>query len=129
MGATIRIQREPFDIAAETARLTRGRTDIGAVVTFTGTCRGDENGKPIAALTLEHYPGMAEQEIARHVEEAEARRFVEILALLLQASLLLRHQPGVVADTFVLTRLAGDWGCTPGTLPPGIDAAAIAAMI
>jgi molybdopterin synthase catalytic subunit len=73
MGATIRIQREPFDIAAETARLTRGRSDIGAVVTFTGTCRGDENGKPIAALTLEHYPGMAEQEIARHAEEAQAR--------------------------------------------------------
>lgn len=73
MSATIRIQREPFDIAAETAELTRGRTDIGAVVTFTGVCRGDENGKPITALTLEHYPGMAEQEIARHVGEAQAR--------------------------------------------------------
>jgi molybdopterin synthase catalytic subunit len=65
MSATIRIQREPFDIAAETAGLTHGRTDIGAVVTFTGVCRGDENGKPITTLTLEHYPGMAEQEIAR----------------------------------------------------------------
>jgi molybdopterin synthase catalytic subunit len=73
MSATIRIQREPFDIAAEMAKLTRGRTDIGAVVTFTGICRGDENGDPIAALTLEHYPGMAEQEISRHVEEAQTR--------------------------------------------------------
>jgi molybdopterin synthase catalytic subunit len=73
MSATIRIQREPFDLAAETAKLTRGRTDIGAVVTFTGVCRGDENGRPITALTLEHYPGMAEQEIARHVEEAQVR--------------------------------------------------------
>jgi molybdopterin synthase catalytic subunit len=73
MGATIRIQREPFDVAAETAGLKHGRTDIGAVVTFTGTCRREENGEPIAALTLEHYPGMAEQEIARHVEEAQAR--------------------------------------------------------
>jgi molybdopterin synthase catalytic subunit len=53
--------------------LTRGRTDIGAVVTFTGICRGDENSKPIAALTLEHYPAMAEAEIARHVEDAESR--------------------------------------------------------
>jgi molybdopterin synthase catalytic subunit len=53
--------------------LTRGRTDIGAVVTFTGICRGDENGKPIAALTLEHYPTMAEAEIERHVAEAERR--------------------------------------------------------
>jgi molybdopterin synthase catalytic subunit len=73
MSATIRIQRELFDIAAEMAKLTRGRTDIGAVVTFTGICRGDENGDPIAALTLEHYPGMAEQEISRHVEEAQTR--------------------------------------------------------
>jgi molybdopterin synthase catalytic subunit len=73
MSATIRLQREPFDAAAETAALTRGRTDIGAVVAFTGICRGAEDGAPIAALTLEHYPGMAEAEIARHVEEARAR--------------------------------------------------------
>jgi molybdopterin synthase catalytic subunit len=73
MSTTIRLQREAFDVAAEVERMTRGRTDIGAVVTFTGLCRADENGKPIAVLTLEHYPGMAEAEIARHVEEANAR--------------------------------------------------------
>jgi molybdopterin synthase catalytic subunit len=73
MSATIRLQHEPFDAAAETDKLTRGRTDVGAVVAFTGICRGAEDGKPIAALTLEHYPQMAEAEIARHVEEAERR--------------------------------------------------------
>ena len=73
MTTTIRLQREAFDVAAETALLTRGRTDIGAVVTFSGICRGSEAGAPVAAMTLEHYPGMAETEIARHVEEAEAR--------------------------------------------------------
>src|SRR5262245_51059815 len=73
MPMTVRLQQEDFDAAAEAARLTRGRTDIGAVVTFTGVCRGAESGEPIAALTLEHYPGMAEAEIARHVEEAERR--------------------------------------------------------
>ena len=73
MSATIRLQREDFDAAAESARLTRGRTDIGAVVTFTGVCRGTEAGEPIKALTLEHYPDMAEAEIARHVEEAQSR--------------------------------------------------------
>lgn len=73
MTTLIRLQREAFDVAAEVERMTRGRTDIGAVVTFTGLCRADENGMPIAALTLEHYPGMAEAEIARHVEEANAR--------------------------------------------------------
>lgn len=73
MTTTIRLQREAFDAAAETALMTRGRTEIGAVVTFTGLCRADENGTPIAALRLEHYPGMVEAEIARHVEEARAR--------------------------------------------------------
>ncbi|MBX9846514.1 MAG: molybdenum cofactor biosynthesis protein MoaE [Xanthobacteraceae bacterium] len=73
MQTTVRLQREDFDAAAEQAALTRGRTDIGAVVTFTGICRGAEAGEPIAALTLEHYPGMAEAEIGRHVEEANSR--------------------------------------------------------
>jgi molybdopterin synthase catalytic subunit len=71
--AIIRLQREPFDAAGEAVALTRGRTDVGAVVTFTGICRADENGEPIAALNLEHYPGMAEAEIGRHVEAARAR--------------------------------------------------------
>jgi molybdopterin synthase catalytic subunit len=73
MSAIIRLQREPIDVAGEVKKLTGGRKGIGAVVTFTGVCRADENGAPIAALTLEHYPGMAEMEIARHVEEAQAR--------------------------------------------------------
>jgi molybdopterin synthase catalytic subunit len=73
MTATVRIQREPFDAAAESAKLSRGRSDVGALVAFTGICRGEEAGQPIAALTLEHYPGMAEAEIERHVAEAQAR--------------------------------------------------------
>jgi molybdopterin synthase catalytic subunit len=70
---TIRIQQADFDIGREIAALTGGRTDIGAVVTFTGICRGDDSGKAIAALTLEHYPDMAEAEIARHADAAIAR--------------------------------------------------------
>lgn len=71
--ATIRIQEADFDIAREITRLSQGRTDIGAVVSFTGICRGTEGAEPIAALTLEHYPGMAEAEIKRHADEAIAR--------------------------------------------------------
>ena len=71
--STVRLQREPFDAAAEAALLTRGRSDIGALVSFTGICRGSEAGEPIAALTLEHYSGMAEAEIERHVDEALTR--------------------------------------------------------
>ena len=73
MQTTVRLRQDRYDAGWEAATLTRGRTDIGALVTFTGSCRGAESGEPIAALTLEHYPGMAETEIARHVEEAKAR--------------------------------------------------------
>ncbi|MCL6706798.1 molybdenum cofactor biosynthesis protein MoaE [Pseudomonas sp. R2.Fl] len=68
---TIRVQREDFDLNAETARLAGGRRDVGAVVTFTGLCR-DEGGR-LAALELEHYPGMAEAEMRRIGSEAIAR--------------------------------------------------------
>ncbi|MBQ0819986.1 molybdenum cofactor biosynthesis protein MoaE [Microvirga terrae] len=71
MDFTIRIQAQPFDAAAETAALTRGRLDIGAVVAFSGLCR-DEGGR-LAALELEHYPGMAEAEIGRLADQATSR--------------------------------------------------------
>jgi molybdopterin synthase catalytic subunit len=70
---SVRLQREDFDVAAEVAKLVGGRRDIGAIVTFTGVCRGDEAGEPIAAMVLEHYPEMAEAEIARHVGDAQSR--------------------------------------------------------
>jgi molybdopterin synthase catalytic subunit len=72
-AATIRIQQADFDVGHEIAALTKGRIDIGAVVSFSGICRGSENGEPIAALTLEHYPDMAEAEIKRHTDEAISR--------------------------------------------------------
>ncbi|MDO3441485.1 molybdenum cofactor biosynthesis protein MoaE [Agrobacterium sp. V1] len=60
---TIRVQSEDFDAADETRRLTQRDKSIGAVVAFTGLCRDD--GGTLAALELEHYPGMAEAEITR----------------------------------------------------------------
>jgi molybdopterin synthase catalytic subunit len=70
---TIRLQSADFDIAAEIAVLTKGNTDIGAVVSFSGICRGGAGKDAIVAMTLEHYPGMAEAEIGRHVDEATSR--------------------------------------------------------
>lgn len=67
----ISIQTEDFDVTAEIARLTDSRSDIGAVVSFTGLCR-DEGGA-LAALELEHYPGMAQAEIRRIGGEALER--------------------------------------------------------
>jgi molybdopterin synthase catalytic subunit len=69
---TVRVQREPFDVAAETDLLTRGRTDVGAVVTFTGLCRSE--GGELAALELEHYPGMAEARSEERRVGKECRR-------------------------------------------------------
>lgn len=71
MSPLIRIQREDFSLQDEIDALSVGRSDIGAVVSFTGLCR-DEAGT-LAALELEHYPGMAEAEIGRVAEEAVAR--------------------------------------------------------
>ncbi len=71
LSPTVRVQRDDFDVNAEIAALTAGRRDAGAVVTFSGLCR-DEGGT-LAALELEHYPGMAEDEIARIAREAMER--------------------------------------------------------
>ncbi len=71
MTIRILIQAGDFDAAAEVSAITQARRDIGAIVTFTGLCR-DEGGR-LAALELEHYPGMAEEEIARVAAEASAR--------------------------------------------------------
>ena len=73
----VRVQREDFDLAAEVAAISDGRTDIGAVVTFSGLCR-DEGGT-LAALELEHYPGMAEAQIAKFAGEAIRRWPVQAL--------------------------------------------------
>lgn len=69
----IRVQTTPFDAGAEQRALINGRTDIGAVVCFTGLVR-DFNERPdVTALTLEHYPGMTERALGDIVDQAERR--------------------------------------------------------
>jgi len=68
--ARIRVQAEPFDLGAETAALTAGHADVGGLACFLGTCRGDGG---LAAMELEHYPGMTERAIAAIAAEAETR--------------------------------------------------------
>lgn len=100
MTTTIRLQREDFDAGFEASELSRGRHDVGAVVTFTGICRDHEGGGSVSAMTLEHYPGMAEEEIARHVEEAKARW------PLLGVTIIHRHGRLVPGDNIVLVATA-----------------------
>lgn len=69
----VRVQAEPFDLAAEFAALADGRTDIGGTGCFVGTVRDTAHGRRIVALELEHYPGMTERAITAIAEEAERR--------------------------------------------------------
>ena len=90
----IKVQHEAFDIGAEIARLTEGRRDIGAIVTFTGTVR-DQSGA-VDQMSIEHYPGMTESELAKIEAEACAR-------WPLQASLIVhRHGTLKAGDNIVL---------------------------
>jgi molybdopterin synthase catalytic subunit len=68
--ARIAVQEAPFDLAAESAALSAGRTDVGAIASFVGLCRADDG---LGALVLEHYPAMTERAIGKIVAEAEAR--------------------------------------------------------
>ena len=103
MGATIvRVQSEIFDAAAEAAHLSQGRTDLGAIVTFTGLCR-DEAGS-LAALEIEHYPGMAEDEIGRVVAEARTRWPVDGVLVIHRHGLIAPGEPIVLVATTGLHR-------------------------
>ena len=70
--ARISVQSQDFDIGAEFAALTAGRTDIGGIGCFVGTVRSNTRDR-VAAMTLEHYPAMTERAIRGIVEEAERR--------------------------------------------------------
>jgi molybdopterin synthase catalytic subunit len=96
----IRVQNEDFDIGAEIAALKAGRRDIGAIVSFIGTVR-DQHGA-VAEMTLEHYPGMTESELARIEQDAQAR-------WPLQASLIV-HRTGTLkpGDNIVLVVTASE---------------------
>ncbi|WP_353210364.1 molybdenum cofactor biosynthesis protein MoaE [Rhodovarius sp.] len=66
----ISVQEAVFDLAAESAALSAGRDDIGGIASFVGICRADDG---IAAMVLEHYPGMTEKALAGIAAEAERR--------------------------------------------------------
>lgn len=93
----VRVQKEVFDAAAEAARLTHGRSDIGAVVTFTGFCRSE--GRALMALEIEHYPGMAEDEIQRVAREADSRWPLEGIIAIHRFGLIQPGEPIVLVVT------------------------------
>lgn len=92
----IRIQTELFDIGERISAMTRDRTDIGAVVSFSGFVRDDDGLK---SMTLEHYPGMTEEEIARIEEEARGRWDLQDCLIVHRVGRLLPGDPIVLVVT------------------------------
>jgi molybdopterin synthase catalytic subunit len=73
MRAVVTIQQADFDLGAELAALREGDPQVGAVASFIGTVRDRNDGSPVSAMELEHYPGMTERAIESMIDEARRR--------------------------------------------------------
>lgn len=93
-----------FDAAILVAQMTAGRTDIGAVVSFTGFCR-DEN-KTLQALELEHYPGMAEAQLLRIANRASERWPLQALTIVHRSGMIKAGEQIVFVATASQHRMA-----------------------
>jgi molybdopterin synthase catalytic subunit len=69
----VRIQTEDFDLSSEIQQLRAGDARVGAVAAFVGTVRDRNDGADVAAMTLEHYPGMTEKSLEDIIQKAKAR--------------------------------------------------------
>ena len=106
----IRVQEPPFDLGAELAALTAGRTDIGAVASFVGLVRDMADG-PITTMTLEHYPGMTEAKLAEIEAEANARWLLQASLIVHRYGRMLPGEPIVLVATASAHRAAALESC------------------
>jgi molybdopterin synthase catalytic subunit len=106
----IRIQRQAFDVGAELAALTAGRTDVGALASFVGLVRDHADG-PISAMTLEHYPGMTEKKLAQIEAEALARWPLQASLIVHRYGRMLPGEPIVLVATASPHRAAALEAC------------------
>ena len=106
----IRVQREAFDVGAELAALTAGRTDIGALASFVGLVR-DHADAPITAMTLEHYPGMTERKLAEIDAQALARWPLQASLIVHRYGRMLPGEPIVLVATASPHRAAALEAC------------------
>ena len=97
----ILVQADTFDLGVEVAAMSRGRTDIGAIASFVGLARDLNEGSGVAAMTLEHYPGMTEKALAALVDDACSRWTLLDVTVIHRVGRLL---PG---DPIVLVAVAG----------------------
>jgi molybdopterin synthase catalytic subunit len=106
----IRVQEQAFDVGAELAALTAGRSDIGAVASFVGLVR-DVADAPITAITLEHYPGMTEAKLAEIEAEANARWPLQASLIVHRYGRMLPGEPIVLVATASSHRAAALESC------------------
>lgn len=92
----IAVQAETFDLGAEVDAMRAGRTDIGAIASFVGLARDLNEGSSVAAMTLEHYPGMTEKALARLVDDANARWALQDVTVIHRIGRLLPGDPIVL---------------------------------
>ncbi|WP_027133819.1 molybdenum cofactor biosynthesis protein MoaE [Geminicoccus roseus] len=107
----VRVQAEPFDLGAEIAELTRGRTEIGGVATFTGLVREFAGGRRLTSMTLEHYPGMTERELERVEAEALDRWPLDASLIVHRYGKMLPGEPIVLVATASAHRQAALESC------------------
>jgi molybdopterin synthase catalytic subunit len=102
----IQVQSEPFDISAEQEILLRGKSGVGALVTFVGLMRDINEGADVASMHLEHYPGMTEKALAAIAEEAAQRWDLEDIGILHRVGTVKPQDPIVFVG--VTSRHRGD---------------------
>ncbi len=92
----IAVQTATFDLGVEVNAISRGRTDIGAIASFVGLARDHNDGSGVAAMTLEHYPGMTEKTLAELVADAQSRWTLLDVTLIHRVGRLLPGDPIVL---------------------------------
>ena len=107
----IRVQEAPFDAGTEQQALLAGRTDIGAVVSFTGLVRDFNEHPEVSALTLEHYPGMTESALEAIVEEARGRWSLDAVTVIHRVGRLTPGDPIVLVVVASAHRRAAFEAC------------------
>jgi molybdopterin synthase catalytic subunit len=108
---TIRVQREDFDLGAELAALTRGKTAIGGLASFVGLVRDVAGSERIEAMTLEHYPGMTERQLAEIEAEAQRRWPLDAVLIIHRYGRLLPGEQIVLVATASAHRQAAFESC------------------
>jgi molybdopterin synthase catalytic subunit len=107
----VRVQEGPFDVGAELAGLTRGRTDIGGLASFIGLVRDLAGERPITAMTLEHYPGMTERKLGEIEAEANRRWSLQASLIVHRYGRMLPGEPIVLVATAAPHRAAALEAC------------------